>query len=387
MRRRASGKHRRATRSAPQPERVCGCVVDLFVLIYSANSRPLSRPGPSCDSRVVAFASLLVTASCGSVRRSLRLLGYMAATALFSCHSSNPLEVHSSDLVLLHARMEVERLPLEYSPGLDPGSDDAASPSDYNLPQMAQYHSHLAQLYPHSASTSNPPIPSTSKTTLDTPVEERDMELEDEEMLSDQDEEMENVAEDTQVEEVVEVVEEVEEEVEEEEEEDDDTDEEMTMLLKPSEERAEIEDEMLDLEAAVPNLAQDYKLVDRLGTGTFSAVYKAIDLGYHTKWDNAEWHGHHPSTSSSHYQSVPHPPDKKAFVAVKRIYVTSGPERIRNEISIMSDCRGCRHVSQIITAFRHQDQVVVVMPYQRNDDFRVRLLPCPPVVCVTDRFG
>ena len=91
--------------------------------------------------------------------------------------------------------------------------------------------------------------------------------------------------------------------------------------------------------------------------------------------------------SSSHYQSVPHPPDKKAFVAVKRIYVTSGPERIRNEISIMSDCRGCRHVSQIITAFRHQDQVVVVMPYQRNDDFRVRLLPRPPVVCVTDRFG
>ena len=150
-----------------------------------------------------------------------------------------------------------------------------------------------------------------------------------------------------------------------------DTDEEMTIYLKSPEEREEIEEEIADLDEAVPHLAEDYKLIDRLGTGTFSSVYKAIDLGYHTKWDDPPWHGLHPPSSSAYNQSTRLSPDTKAFVAVKRIYVTSNPERIRNEISIMQDCRGCRHVSQLITAFRHEDQVVAIMPYHRNDDFRV----------------
>ena len=136
----------------------------------------------------------------------------------------------------------------------------------------------------------------------------------------------------------------------------------------------EIEEEIADLENAVPDLAEDYKLVDRLGTGTFSAVYKAVDLGYHSKWDNTEWHGFHPPSSSAHYQSVHYPLEKQVFVAVKRIYVTSGPERVKNELAIMEDCLGSRHSSQIITAFRHRDQVVAIMPYCRNEDFRVRSL-------------
>ncbi|KAF8165844.1 kinase-like domain-containing protein [Crassisporium funariophilum] len=60
----------------------------------------------------------------------------------------------------------------------------------------------------------------------------------------------------------------------------------------------------------------------------------------------------------------------KVYVAIKRIYTTSGPERIRNELAIMESCRGCRHISQIITAYRHLDQVVIVLPYQKNMDFR-----------------
>ncbi|PFH50169.1 hypothetical protein AMATHDRAFT_145837 [Amanita thiersii Skay4041] len=159
------------------------------------------------------------------------------------------------------------------------------------------------------------------------------------------------------------------------------TAEELTIQLKSKEEREEIEAEIDDLEHAVPQLAEDYKVVDRLGTGTFSSVYKAIDLWYHEKWYNAPWHGHHPPTSSAHYQSAPKPPGSKVFVAIKRIYVTSNPERIRNEISILEDCRGCRHVSQLITAFRRYDQVVVIMPYHRNEDFRdfYRYLPIPGI--------
>ncbi|KIK64647.1 hypothetical protein GYMLUDRAFT_39661 [Collybiopsis luxurians FD-317 M1] len=147
-------------------------------------------------------------------------------------------------------------------------------------------------------------------------------------------------------------------------------DEENSLSKKPPEEQLEILSEIDDLEKAVPELSDDYKLLDRLGTGTFSSVYKARDLHYHDKWFNTPWHGNHPPSSSAYYQSVPFPPGSKVYVAVKRIYVTSSPERIRNEISILDDCKSCRHVSQLITAFRKDDQVVVIMPYQKNDDFR-----------------
>jgi hypothetical protein len=32
---------------------------------------------------------------------------------------------------------------------------------------------------------------------------------------------------------------------------------------------------------------------------------------------------------------------------------------------------GCRNVSKLITAFREDDQVIIVMPYEMSDDFRV----------------
>lgn len=153
-----------------------------------------------------------------------------------------------------------------------------------------------------------------------------------------------------------------------------DDDEESSLSHKPPEEQQEIIEEIEDLEKAVPQLSEDYKLLDRLGTGTFSSVYKALDLHYHDKWYNVPWHGHHHTSSSAYYQSAPRPSGSKVYVAVKRIYVTSSPERIRNEISILDECRSCRHVSPLITAFRQDDQVVIIMPYQRNDDFRVRLV-------------
>ncbi|KAH9482230.1 Cell cycle serine/threonine-protein kinase hsk1 [Psilocybe cubensis] len=172
-----------------------------------------------------------------------------------------------------------------------------------------------------------------------------------------------------------------------------------TLTKRPPEEQDEIREEFEELYDAVPALREDYELVDRLGTGTFSSVYKAIDRNYR-EFHNAPWLGHHPPQSSAYYQAagpgykgrggraarwrrsgmdmdvdgdgdgeeerVP----EQVFVAIKRIYTTSGPERIRNELAIMEECRSCRHTSQIITAFRNEDQVVIVLPYQRNMDFR-----------------
>lgn len=62
---------------------------------------------------------------------------------------------------------------------------------------------------------------------------------------------------------------------------------------------------------------------------------------------------------------------KRRFVAIKKIYVTSSPMRIQNELELLHDLRGCRAVCPLITACRHQDQVVAVLPHFRHQDFRV----------------
>lgn len=93
----------------------------------------------------------------------------------------------------------------------------------------------------------------------------------------------------------------------------------------------------------------------------------------------------------------------KVYVALKRIYVTSSPLRIFNELQILQmlqyvtclslssvsrpgtnagaadpNYRGKPHIAHLITALRHEDQVIAVMPYNRHQDFRVRQLVCEP---------
>lgn len=295
-------------------------------------------------------------------------------TVFLSQHSSNPLEVGSSDVHNNTYRQKYLNATAQRS---TLSSDDPLH--GYNLVDMQQYHSHLEGILPTFSAPKrtapNPPPP--AYVDLD-----EDMDSDDELLLNEPDRD-----EDGDGHQGVEEGEEVDTHNEDVEIEDggSDTDEEYTIYRKSWEERAEIEEEIHDLESAMPSLMVNYRIVDRLGTGTFSSVYKAVDIWYHDRWDNTEWHGYHPPASSAHYQSALHPPDSKVFVAIKRIYVTSSPERIRNEISIMEDCRGCRHVSQLITAFRNEDQVAAIMPYHRNEDFRVRLCRVG-VLCATDSW-
>ena len=286
----------------------------------------------------------------------------MATADLLSQHSSNPLEVSSSDIrnraaVRKYREATQNRYFAEHESSAASEVLTALRPTE-----VEQYHDLISTLYPdtnipasHSVrnNTLMPLTPDEDEHLYDTDIAMAALCPEgDEDAEGDDDPDL--VAEETYYE---------------------GTDEENTILLKSREEQHEIQEEITELEMAVPHLTPDYKIIDRLGTGTFSSVYKAIDLGYHDKWYNSEWHGTHPTTSSAHYQSVPRQAGSKVFVAIKRIYVTSGPERIKNEIMILEDCRMCRHVSQLITAFRHEDQVVAIMPYHRNEDFRVCIYP------------
>lgn len=278
------------------------------------------------------------------------------ATVLLSQHSSNPLEVGSSD-----ARNKAYHQ--EYITAQNTNGHFTLTSEDgyYGLdrPEMVQYHNHLSRLYSKQGV-----MPSTIKRKPhpdELPIVDLDESMEyTDDIHFEPPDDMGTLDDDDVPDEDADV--------------DGETDEEKTLFLKPPEEQQEIRLEIANINKAVPSLSEDYAIVDRLGTGTFSSVYKAIDLAYHSKWDNTTWHGYHPPITPSHYQSVRYHPGSKVFVAIKRIYVTSNPERIRNEISIMEDCRGCRHTSQLITAFRHHDQVVAIMPYSRNDDLRVRKL-------------
>ena len=60
------------------------------------------------------------------------------------------------------------------------------------------------------------------------------------------------------------------------------------------------------------------------------------------------------------------------YVAIKKIYVTSSPIRIQNELELLNDLKWCKAICPLITAFRCQDQVIAVLPYYRHQDFRVR---------------
>lgn len=160
-----------------------------------------------------------------------------------------------------------------------------------------------------------------------------------------------------------------------------------------------------------PGLSEQYFPISKIGEGTFSTVYKAIDIS-HDRYINDEWmFANVPEQDSSNYMNalldfVSNPrlyyqvtelsmeetlfwrtkmefyfermnQDKDhdnsiqpRYVALKRINVTSSPERILDEIQFIKTLHGCSEVIPIITATRYEDQVIVVMPYFHHRDFR-----------------
>ena len=69
---------------------------------------------------------------------------------------------------------------------------------------------------------------------------------------------------------------------------------------------------------------------------------------------------------------------KPRYVAIKKIYVTSSPFRIQNELELLHSLRNCDAICPLITAFRHQDQVVAILPHFRHLDFRIFYRRCEP---------
>ncbi|KAG0006197.1 hypothetical protein BGZ65_009025 [Modicella reniformis] len=155
--------------------------------------------------------------------------------------------------------------------------------------------------------------------------------------------------------------------------------------------------EMQKFEEGFNGLQGKYKLLNKIGEGSFSSVYKAIDLEY-DKFNNSDWDivddqplakETKPDETGESSKRIASAEEKQAtseggkVVAIKRIYVTSSPLRIENEIAILRDLRGHKNLVALITAHRFKDQVILVLPYFEHSGFRAyyRDLPMEDIRC------
>ncbi|KAM0276993.1 hypothetical protein ACHAQH_006176 [Verticillium albo-atrum] len=146
-----------------------------------------------------------------------------------------------------------------------------------------------------------------------------------------------------------------------------------------------VQREMDRLQEVFPGFRDKYRLIKRIGEGepplppgTFSTVYKAEDLCYEqfdNDWDVDGFHDDRDRYGRMKARAG-------RFVAVKKIYVTSSPSRIFNELELLYDLRNSPSVCPLITAFRCTDQVLAILPYFRHDDFRdyFRQMTIPDIV-------
>ncbi|KAI7878911.1 kinase-like protein [Lichtheimia hyalospora FSU 10163] len=126
-----------------------------------------------------------------------------------------------------------------------------------------------------------------------------------------------------------------------------------------------------EIDRKVKRLREYYDIKYKIGEGTFSTVYKAIDVRY-DQYNNEQWEQ---QLLNAHRLVDPNVDEKSIsatskLVALKRIYCISSPTRIANEISILQDLRGCTCVAPLITAFRQAEEFFIVMPFIEHEDFR-----------------
>lgn len=140
----------------------------------------------------------------------------------------------------------------------------------------------------------------------------------------------------------------------------------------------EVLEDMHKLETCFPTLSSNYRLLDKIGEGTFSTVYKAVALGGVIKlgseiWTSPPLKRKRSSSSTATLDSVAtrlHAKRKNPIVALKLIYVTSSPGRIHNELKLLFLLSGNLHVAPLLDVLRYQDQVLAIMPYYQHADYR-----------------
>lgn len=129
----------------------------------------------------------------------------------------------------------------------------------------------------------------------------------------------------------------------------------------------EVLEEMHKLEESFPVLAEKYRLIDKIGEGTFSTVYKAEAMNGAVLLGSQMWKLPPLQKVLSKKGSKK---QKNPLVALKQIYVTSSPNRIYNELNLLYMLSGNSHVAPLLDILRLHDQVLAILPYYQHADFR-----------------
>ncbi|XP_012934780.1 cell division cycle 7-related protein kinase [Aplysia californica] len=116
---------------------------------------------------------------------------------------------------------------------------------------------------------------------------------------------------------------------------------------------SDLDDEINDLYRLVPEVGNHFTILNKIGEGAFSTVYKA---------------------------RLKHYPEIQEMFALKHIVPTSHPSRIENELRCLLKIGGQDNVMGVKLCLRNKDHVIVVMPLFSHDKFQDIL----PVVTVSE---
>lgn len=93
-------------------------------------------------------------------------------------------------------------------------------------------------------------------------------------------------------------------------------------------------------------LLDRYSIIEKIGEGTFSYVYKAVNL------------------------------KNNKIVALKVITKTSSPNRVVEELKFLQTLQGRNNCIPLLAVYRHEDQIVASFPYFQSTDFREFISSC-----------
>ncbi|KAI7904404.1 kinase-like domain-containing protein [Cokeromyces recurvatus] len=133
-------------------------------------------------------------------------------------------------------------------------------------------------------------------------------------------------------------------------------DEEVVQRKREARRKEHVQKEINKLLESFPSLAQYYELVDRTGSGTFSKVYKAKDL---LKDQYVDW-----TKDLDQLNGI-----NQDYVAIKLIMDTSSPARMASEIKCLQELRSSAGITPLITAFRNDSTLFIVLPFIECDHF------------------
>ncbi|XP_041368414.1 cell division cycle 7-related protein kinase-like [Gigantopelta aegis] len=105
----------------------------------------------------------------------------------------------------------------------------------------------------------------------------------------------------------------------------------------------DVQEEIDCLYEFVPEVSQHFRIIEKIGEGTFSSVFRA--------------------------KLKCHPQVEEQF-ALKHIIPTSHPTRIEGELRCLQQIGGCENVIGVELCIRNKDHVVIVMPYFAHDYFQ-----------------